>query len=923
MERKWVSGEWRIGKWRYLHRIAQFLFLGLFIYAFIGLGIAVPLSVPSNLFFRSDPLLALSSMLASRRFILVIIPALALLLVTLALGRVWCGWVCPLGTILDLYGYRGRRNIPPWIRQIKYFFLGFILIVAIFSILPLNFLDPLTIFLRGASGIKQLFIVPSSGWVVLILPFMIILALNFFARRTWCRYLCPLGALLGLISKVAWLKRRVRRINKVTPCKLNCPAGTNVTGYVALISQGRFKEAVGLIREENPFPAVCGHICPHPCEDHCNRGEFDNPVAINDLERAAAEHVQKNGPTRHKPMKIKRKEKIATIGSGPASLTAAFHLRRMGYYVKVFEKLPVPGGMLAVGIPRYRLPREVLKKEIDYIQGIGVEIETGVEIDTPKFERIRREFDAVFVSIGSHRSQKLGVDGEDLEGVIHGVDFLRDLNLDKEVKIEGKVAVIGGGDVAIDAARCALRLGSEVTIFYRRSAKEMPARAEEVEEAEEEGVKIMYLVAPTKIIGEDGRVTGMECIRIKLGPPDESGRRRPVPIAGSEFVTDVDMVIPAVSQSSDLHFFMDIGIETLEGNRIKTDENCMTTLLGVFAGGDAATGPATVIEAVGKGKKAAISIDRYLRGEPFPKEEKKEEFWFEDIPEEEVPEEKKERKTPAKISIERRRNSFDEVAVGFSREEAVEEAERCLNWNCAECALCAERCPMGAINEKDFSSDPGECIQCMECLPCPAGAIRFRGDRIKANGYEFNLSRRQFLASGVMGVTAGLFSHFGLFRKRNTPPLRPPGAKPEEAFLSRCVRCGQCLEVCPQHALQLAFLESGWEGIMTPRLVFSEGFCDPSCNACGQVCPTGAIPPLSLEQKRTQVIGTARVDLSLCESCLICRDMCPQRAIEVVEVEEEGEMIRFPKVLSKNCIGCGLCEFICPTEGEKAIRIYI
>jgi NADPH-dependent glutamate synthase beta subunit-like oxidoreductase len=585
--------------------------------------------------------------------------------------------------------------------------------------------------------------------------------------------------------------------------------------------------------------------------------------------------------------------------------------------------LPVPGGMLAVAIPRYRLPREVLQKEIDYIQGIGVDIETNVEIDTPKFNQIRKEYNAVFVSVGSHRSQKLGVDGEGLEGVVHGVDFLRDLNLDQEVKIKEKVAVIGGGDVAIDTARCALRLGSEVTIFYRRSAEEMPARKQEVEEAEEEGVKIRYLVTPTKIIGEHGRVKGMECIRMKLGAPDESGRRRPVPVADSEFATDVDMVIPAVSQSSDLNFFKDTGIETLEANRIKTDNNSMTTLSGVFAGGDAVTGPATVIEAVGMGKRAAISIDRYLQGEPFPKEEKKEEIRFEDIPEKKVPEGKKEGKTPAKISIERRRNSFDEVEVGFTREEAVEEAERCLNWNCAECASCAKKCPMGAINEEDFSSDPGECIQCLECLPCPAGSIRFRGDRVKAERYEFNLSRRQFLASGVMGVTAGLFSHFGLFRKKNTPPLRPPGARPEAVFLSRCVRCGQCLEVCPQHAMQPAFLESGWEGIMTPRLVFSKGFCDPSCNACGQVCPTGAIPPLSLEQKNTQVIGTARVDLSLCESCLICRDMCPQRAIEVVEVEKEGEMIRFPKVVTENCIGCGLCEFICPTEGEKAIRVSV
>ena len=258
-----------------------------------------------------------------------------------------------------------------------------------------------------------------------------------------------------------------------------------MVGFVALISKGRFKQAVDLIRQQNPLTTVCGHVCPHPCEADCNRKECDEAVGINSLERFVGDYVIKRGKGRVKPTPITKDQKVAVIGAGPAGLSAAYHLRKKGYAVKIFEKLPVPGGMLAAGIPRYRLPREVLQSDIDFIKQQGVEIQTNVEVDRQKLDEMRQEYDALFISVGAHKSQELGIPGEDLAGVIHGVDFLRALNLGQEVKVGSKVGVIGGGDVAIDAARCALRLGSEVTIYYRRSREEMPARPEEVAEAEE------------------------------------------------------------------------------------------------------------------------------------------------------------------------------------------------------------------------------------------------------------------------------------------------------------------------------------------------------------------------------------------------------------------------------------------------------
>ncbi len=936
--------------WRYLRRAVQLLLLVLFLFLFVRTMREGGAPLPVNIFSRADVLMALSSMVASRQVILTFVPAIIMALLTLALGRFWCGWICPLGTVLDLFGFQGRRGIPQWLRQAKYFILFIIVFAAIFANLTLLFFDPITIFVRALSGviypglqqvaitypqtrphIEQIAPIPTVAKAtprpaefqplivpMLAIPFVLVLVLNLVTRRFWCRYLCPLGALVGLISRFAWVKRRVEKVVGLPACRLSCPAGTNVTGYVALVSRGQFKEALELIRETNPLPTVCGHVCPSFCEDGCNRREFDEALSIGELERVAADYMLKRKDSA-KPAPVTRKEKVAIIGSGPGGLSAAFHLKKMGYYVKVFEKESVPGGMLAVGIPKYRLPLEVLQKDIDHIKGTGVEIETNAEIDKQRLEEIRQEYDALFISVGSHQSRKLGVEGEDSPAVIHGVDFLRELNLGKEVKVGNKVAVIGGGDVAIDAARCALRLGAEVTIVYRRSREEMPARAEEIKEAEEEGIKITYLAVPTRIIGKNGSIGGMECVRMELGEADESGRRRPIPVEGSEFTIEVDMVIPAIGQSSDLAFLEDKGVEAPRGRWITTDDNFMTTQPGIFAGGDVVTGPATVVEAIGMGRKAAISIDRYLRDEPFPEKVEEKRIEFEDVPPDRLPKKKDESHKPSEIPVEERKRGFDEVRVGLSRKEAIAEAQRCLNWHCCDCNSCPDECPMGCIDEEDHTSDPAECIQCLNCYDaCPAGAVSFGGEPGLSWGYDYDFSRRELLASLAAGAVWTGFTKTGLAKQKDPYLLRPPGAGEDDEFLTKCIRCGQCIKVCPNSALQMTLLEGGLEGFWTPRLVPRHGHCDYECNACGQVCPSQAIPPLPLEEKQKAVIGTAYVEIEPCIRCFICRNVCPVEAIGEQMVEDAN----YPVVDPALCIGCGACEYECPIKGESAIQVY-
>ncbi|MGQ9809856.1 MAG: FAD-dependent oxidoreductase [bacterium] len=411
-------------------------------------------------------------------------------------------------------------------------------------------------------------------------------------------------------------------IEKETPaCQERCPVHIDIRRYVCLIAAGRYEEAIKVIRDRNPLPAICGRICPHPCESVCNRGRVDEPIAIDALKRFVSEYeiaMRRAGKMQKPTPKRDLRKKVAVVGSGPAGLTVAHDLALEGFNVTIFEAAPVAGGMMHLGIPEYRLPREILTSDIEFITDLGVEIKLNMPL-TKEFtvdDLLKQGYKAVFIGVGAYCGLKLNIPGEeDYEGIVDCIEFLRRVNLGDKRKPGNKVIVIGGGNSAIDSARVALRLGcEEVTILYRRSRKEMPANPWEVEAAENEGVRIHYLAAPIKILGSNGRVTGMLCTRMKLGKPDASGRRAPVPIEGSEFEIDADLVIPAISQKPDLSFLPENhGFKISKWESFVVDEATMATNReGVYAGGDAVTGPATVVEAIRGGHIAADAMKDYL-----------------------------------------------------------------------------------------------------------------------------------------------------------------------------------------------------------------------------------------------------------------------------------------------------------------------
>jgi len=471
-----------------------------------------------------------------------------------------------------------------------------------------------------------------------------------------------------------------------SPCQHTCPIGMDIPAYIALIRDNRLEDAYKVMMKTNPFPSVCGRVCDHQCQTKCRRGLLDEPVAIKFLKRYISDNASR---PQVKPVGITRKEKIAVVGAGPAGLTCSRDLALRGYAVTVFEELSTPGGMLSWGIPSYRLPRTILDREIDDIRKLGVEIRCNTRVgrEVP-WGKVNEDFDCVYLAPGAHKSQRMGVEGEDLKGVWGGVEFLRDYNGDEEGWKSGKkslgsrVAVIGGGNSAIDAARTALRLGAEVTILYRRLREDMPAAAEEIVAAEHEGIKIEYLIAPLCVVGSNGRATGIECLRQKLGDFDSSGRKRPVAIKGSEFTLSVDTVIAAIGQAPDLSFVpAESGVKVNKWScfDVKDDIASQTTNAKFFAGGDAVTGPSTVIKAIAAGHGAAEDIDGWIRkknGEPAWVPPSEEQIHIPFVVDEETVE------CPQahmpELEADFRRKNFAEVELGYKKDQALKEATRCL-----------------------------------------------------------------------------------------------------------------------------------------------------------------------------------------------------------------------------------------------------
>ncbi|MFA6449353.1 MAG: NADH-quinone oxidoreductase subunit NuoF [bacterium] len=466
------------------------------------------------------------------------------------------------------------------------------------------------------------------------------------------------------------------------PCEHTCPVGLDVPGYAALIGAKRFDEAFELIMERNPLPGICGRVCTHPCESKCTRGKLDDAVGIRTLKRFVTDYAKKKVKHKAPIGPALTKGPIAIIGAGPAGLTAAYQLARKGYKSTIFEKLPVAGGMLSVAIPSYRLPRDIVEDEINVIKGMGVEIKTGVEVgkDITIDSLFEQGFKAVFIAVGTQKSMKMKVAGEDLEGVYPALDFLRDHSLGKEIAVGKSAAVVGGGNAAIDAARTLLRLGvKNVQLLYRRTYDEMPAAKEEIDEAIKEGVKMNFLTAPIEIKGVDGKVTEIICKRMSLGEFDRSGRRKPVPVDGSEYKVKVDVIIPAIGQTTDIDWLKDDAIK-VEWGMIKVDHFTMATgKPGVFAGGDVVGEEATVVWAMRNGATAAMEIDKYLGGDGKMVERIRTKAKVDDIQPTVVGEYVEDLRIEQKmLPLGSRKGSFKETELGYTDKMAIHEAQRCL-----------------------------------------------------------------------------------------------------------------------------------------------------------------------------------------------------------------------------------------------------
>ncbi len=585
-------------------------------------------------------------------------------------------------------------------------------------------------------------------------------------------------------------------------CQEACPVGTNCRGYLNLAAEGRFEEGYILAREPNPVAAMCSYVCSAPCERACRRGDIDRPLAIRAMKRFLVEWHEASGIPDLVPAITPRAERVAVIGAGPAGLAVSRELATRGYQVTVFDSLPFGGGTMLIGVPAFRLPREAIEMDVRLVERLGVtfRFDTTVGIDVP-FEELQRDYDAIAITAGAMNPVYLDVPGADLDGVKYGIDFMKLANLGQELTVGTNVVVIGGGYTAMDCSRTSLRYGAEnVTIAYRRTRSELVVDEEELGETEREGVRLEFLVSPMELIGEDGKLTGVRFIRNKLGEPDASGRRSPVPIEGSEFVVPADTVIPAVSQAADLSFLPVDGAFEVNRGRIKVDPaTYATNVRGVFACGDFVTGPTTLIESAGHGKKAAYAIDRYLAGRTdvtVTPNVKITSSWRHDMPElydvlprQHIPMVD----LPARMpSVDPTVNFSTPVELGYDTTAAVAESTRCLmcNYNiwfdpfrCVLCGACADVCPEGVIHMVDVNQlktegllpeieeaygwsqgaamilDEERCIRCALCVKrCPFDAItmeRFELQEISSDGRLYKESYRDAQLAGTAGVAGG------------------------------------------------------------------------------------------------------------------------------------------------------------------------
>jgi NADPH-dependent glutamate synthase beta subunit-like oxidoreductase len=537
----------------------------------------------------------------------------------------------------------------------------------------------------------------------------------------------PLGLALDLRNVVpyktgSWRTLMPVNIMQIPPCTNACPAGNDVRGFLRTLAEKKDYEAAWhVLTRNNPLPATCGRVCPHPCEEGCNRRDFDTSVAINSAERAVGDYgLEEN--LEHKKLIAARKERVAVIGSGPAGLSCAFHLAKRGIHVKIYEAYGEPGGMMRYGIPSYRLPNYILRQELDNILKLGIELECNVKVGVNiPMDQLIQNYDAVFIGIGAQKGLSIEIPGDDTKNVFTGVDFLREVNSGKYVDVGKDVVVIGGGNTAMDCARVAKRLGANVSVVYRRTRIEMPAITAEIDEAMEERVMFRYHTNPVKIISDDDKVVGILCVQMELKEPDASGRARPVPIPGSESVIPADTVILATGQAVD---YDGIEVHKRDGKWVAANEDLMTSIDGVFAGGDAVLGLETVSAAIGQGARAASAIEDYIEGNVESRLSRPPVIYSKDL--NTYYYQKKKRFEKEALPIHMRLKHFKELYPPLDFEAIIDEAERCFSCGqCFNCGNCYMYCPDNAVKispktglyefDLDFCKGCGLCAK--EC-PC-------------------------------------------------------------------------------------------------------------------------------------------------------------------------------------------------------------